>query len=93
MEIDHRLNGNLRRDVAGSLRLLHFLHLRIQTVDVRGMMLAVVELHDLAANRWLEGAIVICSGMLLAVECLGWVMSGRRSSNRMSIPYTTNQAA
>ena len=59
MKVDQRLNGNLRRNIALALRLLQLLHLRVQAVDVRRMVLVVVQLHDLAADRGLERAIVV----------------------------------
>ena len=60
MEINQRLNGDLCRDVALALCLLHLLGLGVQAVDVGRVMLVVVQLHDFAADRGLEGAEVVC---------------------------------
>ena len=61
MEVDQGLDGNLRLHVSLALCLLQLLDLCVVRVHVCGVVLVVVELHDLAADRRLEGAEVIFS--------------------------------
>lgn len=59
MEVDQRQRGNLRLQVAPSLGLLQALDRVVVAVDVGLVVLAVVQLHDLAGDGGLEGAIVV----------------------------------
>lgn len=60
MEVDQWLESNLSLYVALLLRRFHLLQRGVVAVHIGLMMLGVVQLHDLAADGWLEGAIVIC---------------------------------
>ena len=59
MKIDQWLLCNLSRNVAVRLDLFHLFLSRIVAVDVGSVMLVVMQLHDLAGDSWLKGAIVI----------------------------------
>ena len=61
MKVNQRLLRNLACNVAFGLYLFHFLHGRVVRIDVGAMMLVVVQLHDLAGDGGLEGAIVVCA--------------------------------
>lgn len=66
MEVDQRLLGNLRLDVALLLGLLQLLDGGVVAGHVGVVVLGVVELHNLAADGGLEGAIVVCNASLSA---------------------------
>ena len=59
VELDGALQGYHRGDVPLQLRLSVLLHRRVEVGDVRLMVLGVVQLHDLAADDGLEGAVIV----------------------------------
>jgi hypothetical protein len=63
VEVDKGLLGDLGLDVAFVLGFLKLLDGGIVRGDVGVVVLGVVELHDLAADGGLEGAVVIWGGM------------------------------
>jgi hypothetical protein len=63
VEVDEGLLGDLGLDVAFVLGFLKLLDGGIVRGDVGVVVLGVVELHDLAADGGLEGAVVIWGGM------------------------------
>lgn len=60
VEVDQRLGSDLSLDVVLCAGLLHLLGSSIERGNVGVVVLGVVELHDLAADGGLEGAIVVC---------------------------------
>jgi len=60
VEVDERLCCDLRLDVAGLDCFGHFLGLCVERGYVGVVVLAVVQLHDLAADGWLQRAVVVC---------------------------------
>lgn len=69
VEVYKRLLRDLRLDVALCLRLLQLLHRGVVRGYVGVVVLAVVELHDLAADGGLEGAVVIWTPGLSVCLC------------------------
>jgi hypothetical protein len=59
VEVDQRLLGDLGLDVALVLGLLELLDGGVVGGDVGVVVLGVVQLHDLAADGWLERAVVV----------------------------------
>ena len=59
VEINHRLQGNLRSDILLRLGGLELLGGGVEAVDVGLVVVLVVELHDLAGDGGLEGAVVV----------------------------------
>jgi hypothetical protein len=70
VKIDHGKQCNLGLVVLLGLGLRHLLLECIQRGDVGVVMLAVMELHNLAGDGRLESAIVICYGILLSAHAL-----------------------
>lgn len=68
MEIDQRLLCNLGGNVSLCLDLLHLLLSSIVGVHICAVVLVVMKLHDLAGDRGLEGAIVICRNNVLLAK-------------------------
>jgi len=60
VEVDEWLQGNLRSDVFLGLRSLQLFAGGVEAVDVGLVVVLVVQLHDLARDGGLEGAIVVC---------------------------------
>ena len=61
MEIYDRLQGDLRRDILLLSRGLDLLRGSVEAVDVRLVVILVVEFHDLTGDGWLERAVIICN--------------------------------
>ena len=59
MEVDQWLDRNLLLNIALLLCLLELFDLSVVGRNVGVVVLRVVQLHDLAGNGWLEGAIVV----------------------------------
>lgn len=77
VEVDHwRLAGRLG-EIALGLGLGDGLERRVEAVDVRVVVLGVVELHDLAADVRLERAVVVCEGSASARRRGGWFLARR----------------
>ncbi len=60
VEIDQWLQSDLSGDVGLRLSGGHLLGSVVEGVDVRVVMVLVVELHDFAGDGGFEGAVVIC---------------------------------
>lgn len=63
VEVDQRLQGDLRRDVRGGLGGGELFREGVERGDVGLVVLAVVELHDLSGDGGFERAVVICGGL------------------------------
>ena len=59
VEVDERLLGDLGLDVTLVLGFLELLDGGVVGGDIGVVVLGVVELHDLAADGWLKGAVVV----------------------------------
>ena len=73
MEVDQRLLCDLSLDVTLVLSLLQLLDGSVVGGDVGVVVLGVVELHDLAADGGLKGAVVVwrnMSALALAQRCV-----------------------
>lgn len=64
MEINQRLQRNLRLDILFVFCGLQLFRCGVEAVDVRLMVVLVVQLHDFTADRGLESAIVICTALI-----------------------------
>ena len=98
VEVDQRLLGDLGLDIALVLSLLQLLDRRVVRGHVGVVVLAVVQLHDLAADGGLERAVVVCEDMVSASRACsrrdvdveeaykrgraGWPCRGRRWCRR-----------
>jgi hypothetical protein len=60
VEVDRRLQGNLGGDVTLGLSLLELLNGVVVVGDIGVVVVLVVDLHDLAGDGGLKGAIVVC---------------------------------
>ena len=67
VEVDSRLEGNLGSNIILGLSLLNLLNGSIVVVDVGLVVSLVVDLHDLAGDRGLKGAIVILDGQFQCI--------------------------
>lgn len=63
VEVDGGLEGNLGRDVTLGLGILQLLHGVVVVGDVGFVVVVVVQLHDLAGDRGLQGTIVVWFAM------------------------------
>lgn len=61
MKINQRLQRNGSPNIALGLGSRHLLVRRIEAVDVRLMMVLVMQLHDLAGDGGLESAVIVCN--------------------------------
>ena len=59
MEVDERLEGDLCPDVSFRRSCFHLLICVVERIHVGLVVFAVMELHDFARNRWLQGTIVV----------------------------------
>lgn len=59
VEVDQRLDRDLRLDIALALGLLQLLDLSVVGIHIGAVMLVVVQLHDLAGDGRLKRAIVV----------------------------------
>ena len=64
MEINQRLQRNLRLDVFFVFCGLQLFRGGVEAVDVRLMVVLMVQLHDFPADRGLKSAIVICTALI-----------------------------
>jgi hypothetical protein len=64
MEINQRLQRDLSLDVLPVLCDLQLFRCGVEAVDVRLMVVLMMQLHDFAADRGLESAIVICTSLI-----------------------------
>lgn len=70
VEVDRRLQGNLGGDVTLGLSLLELLNGVVVVGDIGVVVVLVVDLHDLAGDGGLKGAIVVCDlGQWAAAYC------------------------
>lgn len=61
VEVDQWLQGNLCLDISLLLSLLELLGGGVDAGNICSVVLGVVELHDVAGDGWLKGAIVVYS--------------------------------
>ena len=68
MEVDQRLLRDLPCNILVRSKLLHLLRSGIEAVYVGVVVLVVVQLHNLAGDGRLEGAVVVCRWRVLSVR-------------------------
>jgi hypothetical protein len=90
MEINQRLQCDLCLDILPVFCDLQLFRRSVEAVDVRLMVVLMMQLHDFAADRGLESAIVICTALIKT----SWESSCKRGgdgqgrSGRVALPRT-----